>query len=143
MIIFNLSFLVVFLVCIITSVGFDAVLHGLSHGSHNLVQSIWVQEKHQRTSSPIWFGSIQWHIFADFLIGLSVSLLSYISYQADIGIWTVLLVILSFGLLSSSYYFHIYSAYEVSERSAFGLAALAFLQIILTAAIAFLLLVIL
>lgn len=138
MVVLDSTFLVALIFAILITTGYDAILHGLSHGSHNLVNIIWRGEHQQRKTSTIFISTIQWHIVADMLIGSSVAFLTYIVLQVTTDIWTAILVLFSFGILASSYYIHVYSAYQIGVRSSLGLAVLAFFQIILTSGLVFL-----
>lgn len=55
---------------IIITVGFDAILHGLSHGEHGFLDRFWKEESSQRSSKTKFVNSIVWHIIADVFVAI-------------------------------------------------------------------------
>jgi len=52
------------------TVGFDAVLHGLSHGGHGILDFLWDTEASERITQTSLVSSVTWHVVADvFLYG--------------------------------------------------------------------------
>lgn len=117
------------LVGIIVTVGFDAILHGLSHSGHGILNFLWSNEKFQRNSQTSIFSSILWHINADILIGVLLSIL--IALIQKPGVLSAVTLGLIVGLLLAAQWIHVYAAFETSKKVILGLGALTILQVIL------------
>ena len=130
MIDFNLTrWIVAALIGILVTVGFDAILHGVSHGGHGILDRIWKGEISERKTSPVLLSEITWHILADGILAIFVSLLIVLVQQPGIA-WAIL-VGLCIGGISSVQWIHTYATYETSWRVPFTLAALSVIQLIL------------
>ena len=101
-------------VATLITVGFDALLHGLSHGSHGLLDALWRGEKTQRSSSTTLLGSVGWHISSDVLLGIVLALL--IAFIEVNGLHGYVIIGLLFGCLAAMTWMHVYAALEVSGR---------------------------
>jgi len=118
--------LLAMLIGICVTVGFDAILHGLSHGGHGFLDSIWQNEKAQRVTSSKLFSSIFWHIFSDILLGLLLSLM--FAFLRSDHIITYILIGFIIGLIMAVVWIHVYAAFEVSVKVVISLAFLAIIQ---------------
>jgi hypothetical protein len=110
-------------------VAFDALLHGLSHAGHGPLESIWLQAKGERTSSPAFLSAIGWHIAADILLGLTIFVLIALLGKPGL-IWGAAIGILV-GNIVALYWAHVYSAFETSGKTVAALAGLSILQLTL------------
>jgi hypothetical protein len=130
MIDFNLTrWIVAALIGTLVTVGFDAILHGVSQGGHGILDRIWEGEVSERKTSPILLSEITWHIIADGILAIFVSLLIVLIQLPGIA-WAIL-VGLCIGGISSVQWIHTYAAYETSWRVPVTLAALSVIQLIL------------
>ncbi|MFQ5630659.1 MAG: hypothetical protein ACE5I1_17955 [bacterium] len=111
---------------VVVTIGFDAIMHGLSHGGHGILDSLWKDEKLQRSSSTILFGNIMWHVLADFLLGFVLSLLIAISQQKTLSAWIISGILL--GFLMAIAWIHLYAAFEINGKTASILGLLSVLQ---------------
>ena len=110
-------------------VTFDALLHGLAHGSHGPLELIWRQAKGERTSKPALLSAIGWHITADAILGLLVFVLVAIFGRAGLG-WGAGIGALVGGVVAL-YWVHVYSAFEVSGKTIAALGGLSIIQLVL------------
>jgi hypothetical protein len=127
---FTFNFLLGLGISIFITVGFDAILHGLSHGSHSLLDFIWQDEINQRSKRTAYFGSITWHIIADVLIGIIIVLSVFTFSNKDIIVIVIITLILA--SMSIAQWMHIYAAFQVKGNVVLGLSILSILQISLT-----------
>lgn len=113
----------------IVTVGFDAILHGLSESGHGILSGIWEGENSERKSATRFIFGIGWHIIADIALAITLSLIIVFLQQHGIG-WAVGIGILIGGIMSTQWV-HVYAAFEVGERVVFTLAGLGVIQTIL------------
>lgn len=118
----------------VVTIGFDAILHGLSHSGHGLLDKLWQGETAERNAHPKIFSGIGWHIFADALLAVLISLL--ITQVGDPGIILVLAVGTLIGGIESVIWAHVYAAFEVGGKIIFTLGLLNFIQVILATMVA-------
>lgn len=130
MITINFSrFLPAALVGIVITVGFDAILHGLSHSGHGILYSFWKGESSQRSSNTNLFNKITYHIIADALLAVVLTLLITLTKLSGLQGWIIVGVLV--GLLIGITWIHVYAAFETSGKIVVLLATLAMLQSIL------------
>lgn len=122
-------FLLATLVGIVITVGFDAVLHGLSHSGHGVLDSFWQGESSQRSSNTNLFNKITYHIIADVLLAVVLTLLITLTKLSGLQGWIIIGVLV--GLLIGTTWIHVYAAFETDEKIVVLLATLAMLQSIL------------
>ncbi len=114
---------------IIITVGFDAILHGVSHGEHGFLDRFWKEESSQRSSRTKLFNSIVWHIISDVLIAIFLTILYVGLKQENIIIWMGIGIIT--GCIVAASWMHVYAAFEVGGRIIAMLSFLAVIQITL------------
>ena len=124
-----ISLILAVLIGPLVMVGFDALLHGLSHAGHGPLESIWRQAKRERKSSPVFFSGIGWHIVADILLGLTIFILIAVLGKPGLAWGAVIGAIV--GGIVALYWVHVYAAFETSGKTVAALAGLSILQIIL------------
>lgn len=113
------------------AVGFDALLHGLSHGGHGLLDAAWRAERAQRTAPTPLLGSVGWHVVADVALGLLIgAAVAIVRPQGLVGALGTGLVL---GGLAAGTWLHAWAAFAMSGRIAVTLAALAVAQAALAA----------
>ncbi len=119
-------FLPAALVGIVITVGFDAILHGLSHSGHGILDSFWRGESSQRSSNTNLFSKISYHVIADILLALVLTSLITLTKLSGLQGWIIVGVLV--GLLMSINWLHVYAAFEIGGKIVFLLATLAILQ---------------
>ena len=110
-------------------VGFDALLHGLSHAGHGPLESIWRQAKGERKSRPAFLSSIGWHVVADIFLGLTIFILIAVLGKSGLA-WGAAIGAIVGGIVAL-YWVHVYAAFETSGKTVAALAGLSILQITL------------
>ncbi|MBW8010106.1 MAG: hypothetical protein FVQ83_02535 [Chloroflexi bacterium] len=118
----------------VITIGFDSVLHGLSHSGHGLLNKIWEQEDAERISSPRFFSSIGWHIFADAFLAIPLSLIIVLMAQPEI-IWALWIGII-IGGIGAAVWAHVHAAFEVGRNLILTLSFLNLIQVILASIVA-------
>ena len=123
------SFLSAMVAGIIVTVGFNAVLHGISHDTHGFLDRFWKDESSQRVSKTVLFNSIAWHVISDVFIAIFLTVLISLLQQDNIAIW------MGTGIITSgiviSVWIHVYAAFELGGRIIVILCFLAVIQITL------------
>jgi hypothetical protein len=118
---------------IFLTVGFDSILHGLSHGDHGFVNRLWEGEKNQRSDPTLYINDIGWHIIADIVIGIII-VIGLFSFKIN-ELNELVLFVLVLGLLSFSQWIHAYAAYQVKGRVIAGLGILSITQILIASSL--------
>ena len=126
-------------VCVIVTVGFDAVLHGLSHSGHGPLDAFWRSEPRQRDTPTIGPDSIFWHVAADVLFGLLLVVI--LIHIPNLTFIRGVLVGSIVGVLMAAVWLHVYAAFEIGLRISLVLGGLQIIQLSLAATSASLVLV--
>jgi len=114
---------------VVVAVGFDALLHGLSHGSHGLLDQMWHSERSERVSPTVGLGAIGWHVIVDVVIGIALATL--IALAAPVGLGVAVAIGALAGLCLLAVWGHAYASLEVRFATVLVLGGLALLQAIL------------
>ncbi len=114
---------------IIVTVGFDAVLHGISHSTHGFLNRFWKEESLQRVSKTVLFNSIAWHVISDVFIAIFLTILISLLKQDNIVVWMGMGIIISCIVISV--WIHAYAAFEIGGKLIVVLCFLTVIQITL------------
>jgi hypothetical protein len=111
---------------IAVTIGFDAILHGLSHGGHGILDSLWRSEKSQRKTGTRIFSGIAWHLTSDLFMGIVLALLVVLAGADELNEWIALGLLA--GCLNMAAWLHSYAAFEIGGKLIFTLGSLAIIQ---------------